>query len=174
MLFRSERDEVAWALETVGAADLARRPLSVLSGGERQRLLISQALLGRPRLLLLDEPLMSLDPKRQQGVVDLVKRLQADLGIAVIFSAHELNPLLAAMDRVLYLGSGRAMLGTVEEVVTGPVLSRLYGAPIEVLRVGGRLFVVNGEVEVEAGAHRHETCGHHDHAGHGAAEHHHA
>lgn len=173
-LSATERDEVTWALETVGAADLARRPLGSLSGGERQRLLISQALLGRPRLLLLDEPLMSLDPKRQQGVVDLVKRLQSDLGIAVIFSAHELNPLLAAMDRVLYLGNGRAMLGTVEEVVTGPVLSRLYGVPIEVLKVGRRLFVVNGEVEVEAGAHRHETCAHHDHAGHGPAEHSHA
>ena len=171
-LSAAERDEVAWALETVGAADLARRPLGTLSGGERQRLLISQALLGRPRLLLLDEPLMSLDPSRQQGMVDLVKKLQVDLGITVLFSAHELNPLLTAMDRVLYLGGGHAALGRVDEVVTGPVLSRLYGTPIEVLHVGRRLFVVSGDVELEAGAHRHEACAHHGHHDHDHAERH--
>ena len=166
----AERDEVAWALEIVGATALARRPLGLLSGGERQRLLISQALLGRPKLLLLDEPLMSLDPSRQQDMVDLVKTLQMKLGLTVLFSAHELNPLLAAMDRVLYLGGGQAALGSVEQVVTGPVLSRLYGAPIEVLHVGRRLFVVNGDVEMEVGAHRHEACGHHGHADHREAE----
>lgn len=169
-LSAAERTEVAWALDTVGATALARRPLAGLSGGERQRLLISQALLGRPRLLLLDEPLISLDPSHQQGVVALAKRLQKEFGMAVVFSAHELNPLLNAMDRVLYLGSGRAAMGTVEEVVTGPVLTRLYGSPIEVLRVGSRVFVVNGDVEVERGAHRHDDCGHHGHADHHGAE----
>ena len=166
----AERDDVAWALDTVDATALARRPLGSLSGGERQRLLISQALLARPKLLLLDEPLISLDPSHQQGVVDLVKRLQVEFGMTVVFSAHELNPLLKAVDRVLYLGGGRAALGTVEEVVTAPVLSRLYGAPIEVLRVGSRVFVVNGEVDVERDAHRHDACGHHGHAEHHRAE----
>lgn len=167
------RDEVAWALEMVGATALARRPLVELSGGERQRLLLSQALLGRPRLLLLDEPLISLDPAHQRGVVELVARLQKDLGLAVLFSAHELNPLLNAIDRVLYVGSGRAVLGTVDDVITGPVLSRLYGSPIEVLRVGRRIFVMASDIEVEGEAHRHEPPdrGHHpegrghDHAG---------
>jgi zinc/manganese transport system ATP-binding protein len=176
----AERDEVAWALDTVGATALARRPLGSLSGGERQRLLISQALLGRPKLLLLDEPLISLDPTHQQGVVDLVKRLQSQFGLAVLFSAHELNPLLNAMDRVLYLGQGRAVLGEVDAVVTGPVLSRLYGSEIEVLRLGSRIFVMNGGVEAEGGAHLHEHDGdaahdhHHDHhetgSAHGRAE----
>ncbi len=161
MLSGAERDEVAWALDTVGASSLARRPLGSLSGGERQRLLISQALLGRPKLLLLDEPLMSLDPAHQQGIVDLVKRLQAEFGMAVVFSAHELNPLLDAMDRVLYLGQGQAVLGDVEDVVTTKVLSRLYGSAIEVLRLGSRIFVMNGSAEVEAEAHRHD--GDHDH-----------
>ena len=165
-LDRAAREEVAWALDTVGAADLARRPLSDLSGGERQRLLLSQALLGRPSLLLLDEPLISLDPTYQRGVVDLVSRLQKDLGVAVLFSAHELNPLLNAIDRVLYVGSGRAVLGTVDEVITGPVLSRLYGSRIEVLRIGRRIFVMAGDAEVEGAAHRHDHGGH-DHADHG-------
>ena len=111
------------------------RPLAETSGGERQRLLLAQALLGRPRLLLLDEPLISLDPHHQRAVVELTRALQQELGIAVLFSAHELNPLLGALDRVLYLGHGHAALGTVDEVITGPVLSRLYGSEIEVVRV---------------------------------------
>ena len=164
-LDRAARDEVTWALDIVGATDLARRPLSDLSGGERQRLLLSQALLGRPSLLLLDEPLISLDPTHQRGVVDLVSRLQRDLGVAVLFSAHELNPLLNAIDRVLYVGSGRAVLGAVDEVITGPVLSALYGSQIEVLRIGKRIFVMAGDIEVEGEAHRHDHAGH-DHGGH--------
>ena len=152
--------EVARVLALVGAADLARRPLADLSGGERQRLLLAQALLGRPRLLLLDEPLISLDPNHQRGVVALVRDLQRELGLTVLFSAHELNPLLGALDRVLYLGGGHAALGAVEEVITGPVLSRLYGAPIEVVRLDGRIFVMSGDHEIERDDHRH---GHHHH-----------
>ena len=163
--------EVAWALDTVGATALARRPLGELSGGERQRLLLSQALLGRPRMLLLDEPLISLDPTHQRGTVELVARLGRELGLGVLFSAHELNPVMGAIDRVLYVGRGRAVLGTVDEVITGPVLSRLYGSPIEVLRLGRRIFVMAGDAEAEGEAHRHELHGGHAHhpGGHGHA-----
>ena len=141
---RAARREVDRVLDLVGARDLARRPLAELSGGERQRLLFAQALVGQPRLLLLDEPLISLDPTRQGAMVALAKSLQRHLGLTVLFSAHELNPLLGAMDRVLYLGRGRAALGTVAEVVTGPVLSRLYGSEIEVVHLGDRIFVLPG------------------------------
>ncbi|MGA9864989.1 MAG: ABC transporter ATP-binding protein, partial [Acetobacteraceae bacterium] len=147
--------DAARVLALVGAEALAARPVSDLSGGERQRLLLAQALLGSPRLLLLDEPLISLDPRHQQEVVALVRRVQRHLGIAVLFSAHELNPLLGALDRVLYLGGGHAALGAVEEVITGPVLSRLYGAEIEVVRAAGRVFVMAGGHDVEHDAHRH-------------------
>jgi zinc/manganese transport system ATP-binding protein len=168
------RREVDWALGMVGATAIARRPLAETSGGERQRLLLAQALIGRPRLLLLDEPLISLDPSRAQAVVTLVRDLQKALGLTVLFSAHELNPLLGALDRVLYLGSGKAALGTVDEVITGPILSRLYGSPIEVVRIGGRIFVMAGSHEVGQDAHLHEPAGPghthhhaHDHGGHG-------
>ena len=145
LLGASGRREVARALALVGAEGLAARPLAELSGGERQRLLLAQALVGAPRLLLLDEPLTGLDPRYQREVVALVRAVQRRLGIAVLFSAHELTPLLGALDRVLYLAGGGAAIGGVDEVVTGPVLSRLYGAPIEVVRAGGRIFVVSGE-----------------------------
>ena len=166
-LDRAARREIDWALDEVGARDLARRSIGELSGGERQRVLLSQALLGRPRLLLLDEPLISLDPAHQKSVVEIARRICDDLKVAIVFSAHELNPLVNAIDRVLYLGAGAAVIGPVEEVVTAPVLSRLYGAEIEVVRVKDRYFVMAGDVEVEREAHRHdEAHGHaHDHDG---------
>ena len=127
---KAARTEVDRVLDLVGARELARRPLAETSGGERQRLLLAQALIGRPRLLLLDEPLINLDPHHQHVVVELAKSLQTELGISILFSGHELNPLLGALDRVLYLGRGHAALGTVDEVITGPVLTRLYGSEI--------------------------------------------
>ena len=151
---RAGRDEVDRALALVGAGELARRPLAETSGGERQRLLLAQALIGRPSLLLLDEPLSNLDPHHQQSVVALVKSLQKELGITVLFSAHELNPLLGTLDRVLYLGRGQAALGTVEDVITGPVLSRLYGSAIEVVRLKDRIFMMSGGHDVERDEHR--------------------
>ena len=164
------RREIDWALEAVDARALARRSLSEISGGERQRLFLAQALLGRPRLLLLDEPLISLDPAHQKSVVEIARRLRDELKIAIVFSAHELNPLIHAIDRVLYLGAGKAVLGAVDEVITGPVLSKLYGAQIEVVRIKDRVFVMAGDVDVERDAHRHEHDGarhdpHHDHDG---------
>jgi zinc/manganese transport system ATP-binding protein len=152
---KATRAEVDRALALVGASELARRPLVETSGGERQRLLLAQALVGHPRLLLLDEPLINLDPRHQHTVVALVKSLQTELGITVLFSAHELNPLLGALDRVLYLGRGQAALGTVDEVITSAVLSRLYGFDIDVVRVKGRIFVMSGEQDVERDVHRH-------------------
>ena len=154
------RREVEAALDLVDARALANRPLGSISGGERQRLLLAQALVGNPKLLLLDEPLMSLDPHHQQSVVNLVRRVQQELQIAVLFSAHELNPLLGAMDRVLYLGGGHAACGTVDEVITGPVLSRLYGSQIDVLHVQGRIFVMSGSHDLERDEHRHDEHGH--------------
>jgi zinc/manganese transport system ATP-binding protein len=157
LIVAADRHAVDEALAMVGGAALARRPLSLMSGGERQRLLIAGALIGRPRLLLLDEPLISLDHRQQHVIVELVRRLSRELGLTVLFSAHELNQLLGAIDRILYLGHGHAAVGTVGEVMTPATLSRLYGAPIEVIRAGEQIFVMSKGEHVER-AH------HHDHA----------
>ena len=100
--------------------------------------------------------------------IDVVRKVCRERGITVLFSAHELNQLLGTLDRVLYLGNGQAVLGTVDEVITAPVLSRLYGTDIEVVRAGGHIFVMSRGRDVEASAHQHE----HDH-GDGGHEHHH-
>jgi zinc/manganese transport system ATP-binding protein len=91
------------------------------------------------------------------------KSLQAKLGVTVLFSAHELNPLLGALDRVLYLGRGQAALGTVDDVITGPVLSRLYGAEIDVVRLRGSIFVMSGDHDVERDTHHHDHGSRHAH-----------
>jgi len=158
----ADRRAIDVTLAAVGATDLARRSLSDMSGGERQRLLLSQALLGDPKLLLLDEPLISLDYRYQEAVIDLVRRFARERNITVLFSAHELNQLIGALDRVLYLGNGRAALGTVDEVATAPVLSQLYGTEIEVVKANGHIFVLSRGGDVERSAHGHDHG--HDHA----------
>ncbi|MFI5015428.1 MAG: metal ABC transporter ATP-binding protein [Hyphomicrobiales bacterium] len=151
------RFDVDRAISLVGGAELARRPLSELSGGERQRLLLAQALLGKPRLLLLDEPLMNLDLNHQQGMVELVSRLNREFKLTVLFSAHEINPLIGAIDRVLYLGNRQAAIGTVDEVISAPVLTRLYGTAIDVVRLQGRIFVMAGAYLIERDEHHHHV-----------------
>jgi zinc/manganese transport system ATP-binding protein len=169
-LRRADHELIDETLATVGARELAERPLSAMSGGERQRIILAQAMLGEPRLLLLDEPLISLDYRYQEAVIELVRRFARDRNITVLFSAHELNQLIGALDRVLYLGNGHAALGTVAEVVTTPVLSRLYGADIDVVRADGRIFVLSRGRDVERTQHLHDD-GHHQHK---CDHHHHA
>jgi zinc/manganese transport system ATP-binding protein len=170
-LTRDDRIMIDKTLEAAGARDLAGRPLSEMSGGERQRLLLAQALLGEPQLLLLDEPLISLDYRYQEAVIDLVRRFARERNITVLFSAHELNQLIGTLDRVLYLGNGHAALGTVAEVATAPVLSKLYGADIQVVHADGHIFVLSRGRDVERSDHAHEEGHSHDHH-HG--HHHHA
>ena len=163
-LTRKDRSMIEETLDAVGALELAQRPLSEMSGGERQRLLLAQSLMGAPKLLLLDEPLISLDHRHQQVVIDVVRKVCRERKITVLFSAHELNQLLGAIDRVLYLGNGQAVLGTVEEVVTAPVLSKLYGTEIDVVRASGHIFVMSRGRDVERAAHMHDYDHGHDHS----------
>ena len=165
-LKRADRIAINETLAAVGARDLAERPLSEISGGERQRLLLAQALLGEPRLLLLDEPLIGLDYRYQDAVIELIRRFARDRNITVLFSAHELNQLIGALDRVLYLGNGHAALGTVAEVVTAPVLSQLYDADIDVVHADGHIFVLSRGRDVERADHLHDDGHGHDHHRH--------
>ena len=137
----ARRARVDEALASVDAVGFADRRVGDLSGGQQQRVMIAHALVRRPRLLLLDEPLASLDLRSVTEVVALLRRL-ADGDIAVLLSAHDMNPLLPAMEHIVYLAGGKAVDGTVAEVVRGSVLSRLYGHHIDVIRVHGRVLVV--------------------------------
>ena len=152
------RSRVAEAIEMAGAEAYADRPIGECSGGEQQRLLIAQALVRRPQLFLLDEPLDSLDLPNQASVAALVADICRGAGIAVLLVAHDVNPLLPYLDRVVYLASGRAVEGPVSQVITTETLSALYGVPVEVLRASdGRLVVVG---QPEPPAHHHDRHAH--------------
>ncbi|WP_347039790.1 metal ABC transporter ATP-binding protein [Glutamicibacter halophytocola] len=150
------RQKVDELLEMVGASGYANRPVSDLSGGEQQRLRAAQALAGNPRVLLCDEPLLSLDLHHQQAISEVIHRQAVERESAVIFVTHEINPILPYVDRVLYLAEGRFHLGTVDEVMQSSVLTELYGAPVEVLRVNGRIVVVSGAASSDLPADGHE------------------
>jgi len=134
---------IAEVIELVGASDYAHRPVGQVSGGEQQRLLIAQALVRNPRLLILDEPLDSLDLPNQAAVAGLISQICKQRGVAVLMAAHDVNPILTYLDQVIYIAPGGAVAGPPEQVVTSATLSRLYRTPIEVLRTSdGRLVVV--------------------------------
>ncbi|MGH2410933.1 MAG: ABC transporter ATP-binding protein, partial [Chloroflexota bacterium] len=125
-----------------------------------QRLLIAQALLAEPKILLLDEPLSNLDIRSANEVVRLVARIGRERGVAVLLVAHDMNPLMDVMDRVVYLAEGRAAVGPVAEVVRTEVLSRLYGYPVDVLHVRGRILVLGGSEVLMGGRDDHEVHAH--------------
>jgi zinc/manganese transport system ATP-binding protein len=141
---RQRRAKVDEMLHAVNAEHLADARVGTLSGGELQRVLIAHALIGRPRLLLLDEPLANLDPASAHDIVELLHTLVQEHGVAVLLSAHEMNALIPVMDRIVYLAGGHAASGSVDEVVRSDVLSELYGHPVDVLNVHNRLIVVAG------------------------------
>jgi zinc/manganese transport system ATP-binding protein len=158
-LRRSGGGRVDEVIELVGASEYAKRPIGALSGGEQQRLLIAQALVSEPQLLILDEPLDSLDLPNQAAVAALLERICRAQGVSVLLVAHDVNPLLSYLDRVVYFGGGRAVVGEPHEVITAQTLSRLYGVPVEVLQTAdGRLVVVGLP---EAPAHHTDRHAHH-------------
>jgi zinc/manganese transport system ATP-binding protein len=142
-LRRSGGERVEEVLALVGASEQASRPIGALSGGEQQRLLIAQALVSRPRLLILDEPLDSLDLPNQGAVAALLERISREQRVTVLLVAHDVNPLLSYLDRIVYFGAGTAVAGAPRAVINAATLSRLYGVAVEVLETAdGRLIVV--------------------------------
>ena len=149
----ARRLRVEAAIDAVGASRFAGAPIGRLSGGEQQRLRIAQALVGTPKLLLCDEPLLSLDIKHQGEVVNTLDRQRRVTNIAVMFVTHEINPILPVVDRVLYLAGARWAVGTPDEVLTSATLSQLYQTTVEVLRVQGRIVIVGAPEAVPVDQH---------------------
>lgn len=152
---REAAARVQEAIDLVGASAYANRPIGELSGGEQQRLLIAQALVTQPRILALDEPLDSLDLRNQQGVAGVIRQISRETEAAVLLVAHDVNPILSAVDRVVYVAQGQIAVGTPEEVITTETLSRLYKTPVEVLHTRDGRVVVVGQEEGEINTHVH-------------------
>ncbi|MDB5161017.1 MAG: transporter related [Candidatus Saccharibacteria bacterium] len=129
-----ERKAALDALKVVDALELAHRPLGSLSGGELQRVFLAQAVIGKPKLLLLDEPLANLDIRREGEFIKLISQIAKRRNIAVLLIAHDINPLLPAVDRIIYIANGKIASGEPDKLITSESLSALYNAPVEVLR----------------------------------------
>jgi zinc/manganese transport system ATP-binding protein len=146
---RRERQQALEALAVVDALDLAGRPIGEMSGGELQRVFLAQALAGKTELLLLDEPLANLDIRRESELVQVIADIVKTQKIAVMLIAHDINPLLPVVDRLIYAVNGRIATGTPREIITTKALSAVYGAPVEVLRDSrGRVAVLGTEEAV--------------------------
>lgn len=155
---QAEKADIDAVIELTNIQSFVNRPFLSLSGGERQRVALAQALLGSPQILLLDEPLSGLDPSQQEKMVHLIETIQRQLNIAVLFTAHDMNPLLGVMHQVIYLAHGKAALGSVEEVVNDKTLSWLYDAPIKVIHHDHYLLVIHEKSGSNIHAHDHPLC----------------
>jgi zinc/manganese transport system ATP-binding protein len=129
-----DRDAAYASLEAVGATELVHRPLSALSGGELQRIFLAEALVSKPNILLLDEPLSNLDLRRETELLHLVNDAVRSRGVTTLLIAHNINPLLPHLDKVMYIANGKVATGRPAEVLTSESLSALYGVEVEVLR----------------------------------------
>lgn len=159
LVSKAVRRTVDAALESVGASEYANVPVATLSGGEQQRIRVAQSIAGNPRLLLCDEPLLSLDLHHQRAISELIDTQRKATGAAVVFVTHDVNPILGMVDRVLYLAGGRFQIGTPDEVLRSEVLSYMYDTPVEVIRSRGRVVVLGAP----------EGYGVHDHLEHHGA-----
>jgi zinc/manganese transport system ATP-binding protein len=134
-------------IELVGATAYQDRPIGELSGGEQQRILIAQALVGGAKMLALDEPLESLDLNNQQAISELIRGICRARAVTVLLVAHDINPILGFVDRVVYVAGGHVVAGKPEDVIRTETLTKLYGAPVEVLRTSDGRLVVVGQYE---------------------------
>jgi zinc/manganese transport system ATP-binding protein len=139
---RARRRAIDQLLATIDASTFANRRIGDLSGGEQQRLRVGQALIGNPRLLLCDEPLISLDLNQQRAVSTLIDASRRTGDRAVVMITHDINPVLDLVDTVVYLAAGQGLTGTVDQVLTSAALSELYQTPVDVIRARGRILVV--------------------------------
>jgi zinc/manganese transport system ATP-binding protein len=152
------------ALHAVGAEELAHRSLGALSGGELQRIFLAEALIGKPDLLLLDEPLANLDMRREANLAQLISGVVRARNVTALLIAHNINPLLSMLDRVIYVANGRITTGTPEEVLNSKALTDLYGIPIEVLKDSlGRIAIIGMDEAPEHEHHIHNHESDHEH-----------
>jgi ABC-type Mn2+/Zn2+ transport system ATPase subunit len=139
----TEREEVRQVLARLGIEDLADRHIRELSGGQQQRMFIARALLGRPELLLMDEPASGVDVRTRHEVLHLLDELNRD-GLAIVLTTHDLNGIAAHLPHLVCINTEVIGAGAPRDVLTPPVLERTYGARMEVLEHAGMPIVLDG------------------------------
>lgn len=137
---KDDREHVEWALAQTGVTAMRNRLLNTLSGGERQRAWIAMALAQRPEVLLLDEPTTYLDICHQLEIMQLIGRLNQELGLTVVMVVHDLNHAIMYADHVVVVKAGKLVTsGAPREIITAELLA-------EVFRVKADEFVLSNDL----------------------------
>ena len=137
---KDDKEHVEWALEQTGVKEMRYRLLNTLSGGERQRAWIAMALAQRPEVLLLDEPTTYLDICHQLEIMQLITRLNQELGLTVVMVVHDLNHAIMYADHVVVVKAGQLVTsGAPREIITADLLA-------EVFRVKADEFVLSNDL----------------------------
>lgn len=124
------KSEISAVQEAIGfSREAAETPIGHLSGGQFQKALIAFALLGRPNVVLLDEPTASIDQPGESQIYDLVRELQKEYNLSVVIVSHDLSMVYRYANKVLCLNRSNICFGNPRQVLTPGVLERLYGAP---------------------------------------------
>ena len=139
---RAEAEEVREVLTRLGIEHLADRHIRDLSGGQQQRMFIARALLGRPQLLLMDEPTSGVDVRTRHEILHLLDELHG-AGLAIVLTTHDLNGMAAHLPHLVCLNTEVLGQGTPRQVLTAGVLERTYGARMEVLEHAGMPVVLD-------------------------------
>jgi ABC-type Mn2+/Zn2+ transport system ATPase subunit len=167
---RSERHEVHDVLARLGIDELAGRHIRELSGGQQQRVFLARALLGRPQLVLLDEPTSGVDVRTRHEVLHLLDDLHRD-GLAVVLTTHDLNGMAAHLPQLVCLNTEIVGRGSPREVLCPEVLERTFGARMEILQHAGMRIVFDHHLLAPLPAtlapHRHDGTDHDHHHDHG-------
>ncbi len=145
---RSEHAEVGEILGRLGIEHLAGRHIRDLSGGQQQRVFIARALLGKPQLLLMDEPTSGVDVRTRHEVLHLLEDLHSE-GLTIVLTTHDLNGIAAHLPHLVCLNTEILGQGTPRQVLTADVLERTYGARMEILEHAGMPIVLDRYVPAD-------------------------
>lgn len=149
------------ALESVGIGHLAATPIQKLSGGEMQRALLARAILRKPNLLVLDEPVQGVDVNGQNALYKMIGELSKELNCAVLMVSHDLHIVMSATDQVVCLNHHICCYGRPEQVTQDPAYLDIFGQTAIYAHHHDHHHSVHGEVLDADGLHRHgEGCDH--------------
>ena len=137
-----DEEKIRWAMEITEMIQYREKPVSQLLGGQKQRVWIAMSLAQNTKVLFLDEPTTYLDIKYQLQFLDLILRLNHELGLTIVMVLHDINQSLRYSDEIVAMKEGRVIAqGPAEEVFTEELIRQVYDVDLKLRNIEGRPFV---------------------------------